>query len=306
MNKTLNWQIGIDEVGRGPVAGPVCVGIVALPMSVGIYTNYYLENKFDKIVDKCGKVPLVRGQAEGLGVVKVLGVASDAHQSNILPDTLGPKLRDSKKTTAKFRYQVFSKVDELSAEYLILQASPELIDSFGIAVCIRHLMLVSLIGLSISNSELINDSQIFLDGTLKFQDEYNLELLNSILDENKEEFRRLNLDLKLLEKNLKPDKILDFIKNISGENNSSENIKANPRIIMENFADDKYFAVALASNLAKYFRDEIMIKEGLKYPNYFLDKNMGYGTAKHMLAIKENGLKMIHRKSFLKKYLPEN
>jgi ribonuclease HII len=167
-------------------------------------------------------------------------------------------------------------------------------------------MLIGLVGLFIIKSELINDSQIFLDGTLKFQDEYNLELLNLCLVENKDEFARLNPDLKGLEQSLKPDTISDFIKNITGDNNPSENLNETPRIIMENFADDKYFAVALASNLAKHFRDEIMIKEGLKYPNYFLDKNMGYGTAKHMLAIKENGLKMIHRKSFLKKYLPEN
>lgn len=301
MNNNYTWQIGIDEVGRGPVAGPVCVGIVALPISVGIYTNYHSEKSSDSISGECGKVPLVRGQAESLGVA-----VGDYQLSQIWP-----KLRDSKKTKAKFRQQVFSSLGQLQVEYLVLQASPELIDSFGIAFCIRHLMLIGLISLSKSNSALINDSQIFLDGTLKFQDEYNLELLNLCLTENKAEYNRLKLDLKLLEKNLKPDKILDFIKNISGDNNPSENatnksINQSPRLIMENFADDKYFAVALASNLAKHFRDEIMIKESVKYPNYFLDKNMGYGTAKHIAAIKENGLKKIHRKSFLKKYLPEN
>jgi ribonuclease HII len=304
MNNNYTWQIGIDEVGRGPVAGPVCVGIVALPVSVGIYTNYYLENNPDIIEGKQAKVPLVRGQA------KSLGVAGGDSESETIWSKLRPKLRDSKKTTAKFRHQVFSILDELEVEYLILQASPELIDRFGIAVCIRHLMLIGLISLSKINIDLLHNSQIFLDGTLKFQDEYNLEILNLCLTENVAEFTRLNLDLKALGQSLKPDTISDFIKNITGDNNPSENhsksFNQSQRLIMENFADDKYFAVALASNLAKHFRDEIMIKESVKYPSYFLDKNMGYGTAKHMLAIKENGVKKIHRKSFLKKYLPEN
>jgi len=316
MINTLNWQIGIDEVGRGSVAGPVYVGIVALPISVGIFTNYYLKKSSDFISGEPGEVPLVSKLVQvelastdmfaGRGQAESLGVAAGDYE----PSQIWPKLRDSKKTTAKFRQQVFSSVDQLQAEYLVLQASSELIDSFGIAVCIRHLMLVGLIGLTINNPNLGNNSQIFLDGALKFQDEYNFELLNSILAENKEEFSRLKLDLKLLEKNLKPDQILDFIKNISGDNNPSKNLNKdfneNPRIIMENFADDKYFAVALASNLAKHFRDEIMLKESVENPSYFLDKNMGYGTAKHITAIKENGLKKIHRKSFLKKYLQES
>jgi ribonuclease HII len=29
-NKAQNWIVGIDEVGRGPIAGPICIGLVVM------------------------------------------------------------------------------------------------------------------------------------------------------------------------------------------------------------------------------------------------------------------------------------
>lgn len=62
--------------------------------------------------------------------------------------------------------------------------------------------------------------------------------------------------------------------------------------------DGKYAAVAAASILAKTYRDELMKKIHLEFPQYGWDKNKGYGTAIHRNAIEQYGLCPYHRKSF--------
>ena len=67
--------------------------------------------------------------------------------------------------------------------------------------------------------------------------------------------------------------------------------------------DQKEFVISLASIVAKVLRDRKMIQLSKKYPEYFLEKNKGYGTKQHLEAVKKYGLSEIHRKSFLKKFL---
>jgi len=67
--------------------------------------------------------------------------------------------------------------------------------------------------------------------------------------------------------------------------------------------DGKVFAISLASIVAKVARDELMEEYGIQYPEYGLEQHKGYGTAKHMQAIKKHGLSAIHRTTYLTKYL---
>ena len=62
--------------------------------------------------------------------------------------------------------------------------------------------------------------------------------------------------------------------------------------------EDNCRAIALASIIAKVLRDNLMIKFSEKYPEYSFEKNKGYGTKDHLLAIKLYGITEIHRKSF--------
>ena len=55
-------------------------------------------------------------------------------------------------------------------------------------------------------------------------------------------------------------------------------------------------SISAGSIVAKVYRDELMRKLHLKYPNYGLDK--GYGTKFHQEAIRKYGLSKIHRTSF--------
>jgi ribonuclease HII len=67
-----------------------------------------------------------------------------------------------------------------------------------------------------------------------------------------------------------------------------------------NKGDEKIYSVACGSIIAKVTRDKIMKEYNEIYPEYGFSQHKGYGTSKHIQAIKDNGLCMIHRKSFLK------
>ncbi|AHA27839.1 ribonuclease HII [Candidatus Liberibacter americanus] len=57
-------------------------------------------------------------------------------------------------------------------------------------------------------------------------------------------------------------------------------------------------SIAAASIVAKVTRDRIMREAHKIYPKYGFDSHVGYPTAKHLQAIKENGPSTIHRMSF--------
>ena len=67
--------------------------------------------------------------------------------------------------------------------------------------------------------------------------------------------------------------------------------------------DAKAYSIAAASIVAKVTRDRIMREWAQVYPEYGFEVHKGYGTAKHIAAIKENGLCPIHRKSFTTKFV---
>lgn len=62
--------------------------------------------------------------------------------------------------------------------------------------------------------------------------------------------------------------------------------------------DSKSFSIACASIIAKVYRDNLLKQDALKYPLYSFDKHKGYGTKKHIEAIKEFGVLESHRRSF--------
>lgn len=63
--------------------------------------------------------------------------------------------------------------------------------------------------------------------------------------------------------------------------------------------DAQSYSIAAASIVAKVTRDRFMEEMAKKYPQYDFDHNMGYGTAKHIAALKEDGPCEIHRRSFI-------
>ena len=64
--------------------------------------------------------------------------------------------------------------------------------------------------------------------------------------------------------------------------------------------DAKEYSIAAASILAKVTRERMMREYDEIYPQYGFSGHKGYGTAKHIAAIKEYGPCTLHRKTFIK------
>ncbi len=62
--------------------------------------------------------------------------------------------------------------------------------------------------------------------------------------------------------------------------------------------DAKSISIAAASVIAKVTRDKMMYELDEIYPMYDLKNNKGYGTKKHLAAIKEYGITDYHRLTY--------
>lgn len=239
----MNHILGIDEVGRGCLVGPVHLGGVMLlesfPLQTWQYDNTQDYSKFQNL--------------------------------NIV--------RDSKKLSAKKRELVNNTIQSYKFPNLVLSASNNQIDKYGIGVCISHLLALLIFKLlqKIDNKDFC---KILVDGQIKILTLFNTELIDKLNIEN-----NLNVDISVLS-------------SYFAANNQEF---TNFNITRENKADDKYLSVALASNLAKVTRDKLMVDFGQKYPDFDWQTNKGYGTAKHREVIRNNLENEYLRQSFLSK-----
>ena len=67
--------------------------------------------------------------------------------------------------------------------------------------------------------------------------------------------------------------------------------------------DSKSYSIACASIVAKVLRDRYMRNISRDYHEYGFESHKGYGTKKHIQAIKSYGYTNIHRKSFIKRII---
>lgn len=85
---------------------------------------------------------------------------------------------------------------------------------------------------------------------------------------------------------------IPYLKNIGAR--SQKNIKK---------GDEKCYSIAAASIIAKVERDHYMEKLGRKYLCYDWQRNKGYGTRGHVLALQLKGVSKHHRKLYVKNFL---
>lgn len=67
--------------------------------------------------------------------------------------------------------------------------------------------------------------------------------------------------------------------------------------------DEKSFAIAAASIVAKVTRDRMLKEMAKEYPQFDWENNKGYGTATHVEAIRTYGPTPYHRRSFIKNFM---
>lgn len=70
--------------------------------------------------------------------------------------------------------------------------------------------------------------------------------------------------------------------------------------------DSTSYNVAAASIVAKVTRDRQMAEYAKVYPQYGFDRNMGYGTAEHIAALKQYGPTPEHRRTFIRNFIQED
>lgn len=95
---------------------------------------------------------------------------------------------------------------------------------------------------------------------------------------------------------IKPDHLI-----LDGKHNwliSEEDPKPSIPVSMKIKADQHCASVAAASVLAKVERDGLMRAADQSFPNYGFAGNVGYGSAKHMDAIRKYGATEFHRRSW--------
>lgn len=92
---------------------------------------------------------------------------------------------------------------------------------------------------------------------------------------------------------IQPDLLLNDAVTIPGVN-----IKQLPIIK----GDSKSISIAAASIIAKVTRDRLMISYDKVFPQYDFASNKGYGSPKHIEALKTFGPTAIHRESFIKNF----
>lgn len=159
-NKNIShrWLVGVDEVGRGPLAGPVTVGTVAIPFLFDKYTNTQTISESKSIYT------MSESDVENMYVnlqKKIFEISGKKYPIGVDSKKMNEKDRD-------FWYQVIVRLVENGDLYACVgSCSAYEIDEKGIAVCIKKIIDENL--REICDTKLPSDSEVhvMLDGGLK-------------------------------------------------------------------------------------------------------------------------------------------
>jgi ribonuclease HII len=136
--------IGLDEVGRGPGAGPVTVASIGLPVSFPLSTFHTEQENKDVWNSMYSEFQFVRDSKH---------------------------LSEAKRKQAAILGKQF--------EHYIISLDAESIDRFGMGVCISHLFLIHI---HIYTSKQIE--HIYFDGKIKLDHAFSIDCIHAIIEQN--------------------------------------------------------------------------------------------------------------------------
>ena len=133
----------------------------------------------------------------------------------------------------------------------------------------------------VSLSEYIKKNSIYAIGTASVEEIYKINILNASL-----------LSMKRALNKLKYKPSIAYIDGIYAPKNLNIEYKTFIK------GDEKITCISAASIVAKVSRDLFMINLAKNHPEYLWQKNFGYGTKEHLVALKKYGITRHHRKTF--------
>ncbi len=253
--------IGTDEVGRGPLCGPVvaCAAMLKYP-----YCHPELA---------C--LPGGKQDSRSMSTGELNSWIPD----QVRNDKRWDLIRDSKKLSEKQREEIFDFIGEHFYVGLGL-CDHETIDRINI-------LEASFLAMKKAIQDLLRAS--------KFQETKNKN--QTII--NNQNSNNNSCHPELVSGSTQ---IPDQVRNDRGCIILVDGNKVIPNLSMEQYAviggDKLVKSISAASIVAKVTRDRMMKEFAILYPQYGMEKHMGYGTKVHMQALLEHGPCLIHRKSF--------
>ncbi len=288
--------IGLDEVGRGCIAGPVCTGAYSCS-SFYMHTRELLEeitrsrqlisNEFMSYSDRdiyysetVINESAIEAELEEIEDLSALLLLEDSKQV--------PHVKREKLCKSLLNVPGFSPASHIL--YSTNFHSAAQIDENGIVSCIWSSMTDNVLAILMQYFELYHryprEIILLVDGPRAIPN--IVGLLTTKL-----ELKKLS-DLSFTEENADP---LQATLNLSV---NESNIILRQRAIVK--GDAHSAQIAAASNLAKSARDKYMKELALKHKDYLWETNVGYGTKDHWKAISGLGLTEEHRRTFLSEY----
>jgi ribonuclease HII len=118
----------------------------------------------------------------------------------------------------------------------------------------------------------------------------------AIVEVSVEEIDRINILAASMEAMSRALKKLDRVDYVLVDGNRIPSIEIPAEYVIK--GDGRSASIAAASILAKVYRDELMDKYAEQFPGYGFEEHKGYGTAKHLEALRQHGVCEIHRRTF--------
>lgn len=252
--------VGMDEVGRGPIAGPVvsaCVCMKADSEIIGIDDS--------KKVTKAGRIKLFDKIIED---VRAIGIG-------IVPHNIIDRINILNATKLAMRAALY---DMLSVKRAV--GSSGIILSYESLV--HTLSSFESDALFLANASSLSHEKFTLSSII-----LNTEQTHD--DRNRDDGNSAKCSDGVLNKD-EITLLVDAVK--------LDDVGTPVHSIIR--GDEKSYSIAASSIVAKVIRDEMMKKASEMYPGYDFKSNKGYGTKRHYEGIKLYGISDIHRKTFVK------